>query len=85
MAGRLLTVAGRQLSQHSGSGAPLLLRQVRGGCTGERDCWAPGGDGGGTPGSLFREASRGLDAWVFAERSLEMDSWVLGRERSGSC
>uniref|UniRef100_A0A9L0KIR7 ETHE1 persulfide dioxygenase n=1 Tax=Equus asinus TaxID=9793 RepID=A0A9L0KIR7_EQUAS len=28
MAGRLLTVAGRQLSQHSGSGAPLLLRQM---------------------------------------------------------
>uniref|UniRef100_A0A5F9DHK3 Uncharacterized protein n=1 Tax=Oryctolagus cuniculus TaxID=9986 RepID=A0A5F9DHK3_RABIT len=31
MASAALRVAGRQLSQRSGAGAPVLLRQVRGG------------------------------------------------------
>lgn len=38
MAGATLRVAGRQLSQRSGSGVPILLRQVRP----PRDRWAPG-------------------------------------------
>ena len=52
MAGSALRVAGRQLSQYSESGAPILLRQVRGGWTGERDYWILGGGRGGTPGSF---------------------------------
>lgn len=52
MAGSALKVAGRRLSQHTGSGAPVLLRQVRYGWTREQDYWVLSGCKGGTPGSF---------------------------------
>lgn len=76
MAAAALRVAGRQLSQHSGAGAPILLRQVRAGGTAEPDHWALGGGRDGTPGSfksgeIWEPLGSGLVPGSFTEEGAE--------------
>ena len=68
MAGSALRVAGRRLSQHTGSGAPVLLRQVRCGWTRERDYWVLSGCKGGTPGSFKSGEIPWPQSWIFEGR-----------------
>lgn len=80
MAGTTLRVAGRQLSQRSGSGVPILLRQVRGGWarSGTTGRWAAAGAGPRGPLKRRDPGSPGLGARLLSplrKRLLETLIW----------